>query len=289
MSGAPLGWLAALILCAAGLTTAAAQDVPADSPAYAIPCDELTELNSVYFVEGSAAFAAPAEGKRTMEERIAENAELLRRCPRVAARAYGYIERACGRRVLPAERDTALATQRAQKVRALLIEAEVGAAQIGRVQGVGVDAGVCLKGEQQTSRSRRADLIPLRDLLPEAGRRRELDSLVCGENMFSASIPAGRVERSETTSRVRMEFAYLLRRCKSASLFVCLDGATTSGSRFPDLEYFSALFWLRETASGYSTYDLYDDYDSLPASVPVCTDVRGAHPSLRVTVSTVEG
>ena len=140
-----------LLLGAARLTPAAAQDVPASSPAYTIPCDELTELNSVYFAEGSAALDGAARA------RLAENIVLLQRCPSVTVSVSAYTD-PCGGDGDRLE----VSARRAAAVRNHYFDADVAPDRVGWCVGRGEDAGSCGTSRQERiPRGRRTDTVPL--------------------------------------------------------------------------------------------------------------------------------
>lgn len=121
----------------------------------AVPCEDVRDLDSVFFARGSAALSDEARHK------LAQNLYLLRRCPGVRVAVYGYTD-------YTAEETRAadeLSRARAEAVRSQYARGGLDPSQVWRVAGLGTDPASLLTEadvREGPARSRRADTIPTR-------------------------------------------------------------------------------------------------------------------------------
>lgn len=222
-----------LIFGAASLTTVAAQDVPADSAAYAVPCDELTEFNSVYFSPGSAELDDEAR------RRIDENSSLLASCPMTAASIQAWTSSGCNRRWREVEPFPELAKRRAEAVRWYYLQAGVGRGQVivtlpSSEDHFGGGPKVC--DPSHDYRGWRVDSSPLQTpALPEA-RLSELSATPCEDIGILPSIPVARRTPSSyaaTPTAIGLErmaeATFVMRRCVHLRASICYPPGSNAG------------------------------------------------------------
>lgn len=200
------------LLCAAG--SARAQDAVVDSLLAAEGCDGITELNSVFFADGSAMLDDVAR------RRLAQNVQILSACPRLGVTIYGWTD-GCGTHRSDTERDPALSGRRARAVARHYVQARIGPGQVLHRRGWGED--VCSgKNETPDYRARRADSIPSPGRAISAARRTALAGVPCDS---IRTLPLLESERRNVDVRTpfedAVEAASVLRRCDTLRVALC--------------------------------------------------------------------
>ena len=214
---------AALLIVAAS-SAAVAQDVPADSSAV-VPCNELTELNSVSFAVGSAELDDEAE------RRLRENTELLIACPATAASVSGWTSSGCNGRWSRAELFPSLANERATAVYDYYLGAGVRQEQVVVAFPSSDDhfgGGPKECEPRNDRRGWRADTIILQTPALSGVQAEALNAIVCDALERTPSIPVAPIPGSERAVRPTplgleriAESAHLLRRCSSLRVGLC--------------------------------------------------------------------